>query len=101
ADAERRRDEALAALDAEAAARRTERDALVPKLPAPVVTLYERVRAQSSGVGAAALVRRRCQGCHLELSGGDLRAVAAAPADEIVRCEECRRILIRTPDSGL
>jgi predicted nucleic acid-binding Zn-ribbon protein len=52
-------------------------------------------------VGAAALVRRRCEGCHLELSGGDLRAVAAAPRDEVVRCEECRRILVRTAESGL
>jgi uncharacterized protein len=101
ADAERSRDQALAGIDADTAARRTERETLTPTLPAPMVTLYERIRASSSGVGAAALVRRRCQGCHLELSGGDLRAVAAAPADEVVRCEECRRILVRTPESGL
>jgi predicted nucleic acid-binding Zn-ribbon protein len=101
ASAQRQRDAALAELDAQVAARRAERDALTPTLPAPVVTLYERIRASSSGVGAAALLRRRCEGCHLELSGADVRAVAAAPADEIVRCEECRRILVRTPESGL
>jgi predicted nucleic acid-binding Zn-ribbon protein len=95
------RDKAFAEIDAEAARLRERRDALAPQLPEALITLYERIRASSSGVGAAALVRRRCEGCHLELSGGDLRAVAAAPVDEVVRCEECRRILVRTPESGL
>ncbi|MEX5632181.1 zinc ribbon domain-containing protein [Parafrankia sp. FMc2] len=99
--AEERRDEQFGEIDAEAAKRRTERESLAPALPEPLVVLYERIRGSSGGVGAAALVRRRCQGCHLELSGGDLRAVAAAPADEVVRCEECRRILVRTAESGL
>ena len=96
-----RRDQLFAEIDREAAARRAEREELVPTLPEPLVALYERIRASSGGVGAAALLRRRCEGCHLELSDGDLRAIAAAPADEVVRCEECRRILVRTPDSGL
>jgi predicted nucleic acid-binding Zn-ribbon protein len=96
-----RRDEVFTQIDAEAAQARSERDALAPDLPAPLIALYERLRASSSGVGAARLVRRRCEGCHLELSGADLRDVAAAPADEVVRCEECRRILVRTEESGL
>ncbi len=95
------RDKSLAEIDSEVGRLRGERDALAPKLPDVLIALYERIRTSSSGVGAAALLRRRCQGCHLELSGGDLRAVAAAPADEVVRCEECRRILVRTPESGL
>jgi predicted nucleic acid-binding Zn-ribbon protein len=52
-------------------------------------------------VGAAALLRRRCQGCHLELSGADLMAAREAADDEVLRCEECGRILVRTDDSGL
>jgi predicted nucleic acid-binding Zn-ribbon protein len=96
-----RRDAALGEIDAEAARRRAEREALAPALPAALVALYERIRSSSAGVGAAALVRRRCEGCHLELSGADLRAVAAAPPDEVVRCEECRRILVRTKDAGV
>ncbi|AEH10348.1 MULTISPECIES: zinc ribbon domain-containing protein [Protofrankia] len=95
------RDAALAEIDNEVAARRAEREAIVPTLPADLVALYERLRASSAGVGAARLVRRRCEGCHLELSGGDLREVAAAPVDAVVRCEECRRILVRTTESGL
>ena len=100
-DAERRRDEAYAEIDAEAARVRSERDELAGGLPRDLVALYDRLRAASSGVGAAALLRRRCQGCHLELSGADLMAVREAAADEVLRCEECGRILVRTDDSGL
>jgi predicted nucleic acid-binding Zn-ribbon protein len=63
--------------------------------------LYERLRAQHGGVGAAALRGRQCQGCHLTLNSGDLSVIRAAPADDVLRCEECRRILVRTDESGL
>jgi hypothetical protein len=96
-----RRDAAFTEIDTEAAAARAEREILAPDLPAALLTLYDRIRSTSGGVGAAALVRHRCQGCHLELSGADLREVAAAAPDEVVRCEECRRILVRTKESGL
>jgi predicted nucleic acid-binding Zn-ribbon protein len=43
----------------------------------------------------------RCEGCRIELSGGDRARLKAAPADDVVRCEECRRILVRTAESGL
>lgn len=65
-----------------------------------LLALYEKIRAQT-GVGAAALTQRRCGGCQLELMGADLRRIAAAPDDEVMRCEECRRILVRTAESGL
>jgi predicted nucleic acid-binding Zn-ribbon protein len=101
AEAEQRRDAAFAEIDAEVAATRQRRDSMAPQLPDALLTLYEKVRSSSGGVGAAALIRRRCSGCHLELAGSELRAAAAAPEDEVLRCEECRRILVRTEDSGL
>jgi predicted nucleic acid-binding Zn-ribbon protein len=52
-------------------------------------------------VGAAALRRGQCEGCHLQLNTTDLNRIREADPDEVVRCEECRRILIRTADSGL
>jgi predicted nucleic acid-binding Zn-ribbon protein len=70
-------------------------------LPAELVALYDKVRAASGGVGAAALQRGRCEGCHLQLNTTDLNRIREAPADEVLRCEECRRILVRTPESGL
>jgi predicted nucleic acid-binding Zn-ribbon protein len=65
------------------------------------VQLYEKVRAASSGVGAAALRRGQCEGCHLQLNTTDLNRIREADPDEVLRCEECRRILVRTADSGL
>jgi len=101
AAAEQRRDAAVSAIDAEMEQRRRDRNALVAELPADLVTLYERIRASAGGVGAAALVRRRCEGCHLEVGGSELREIAALPPQRVVRHEDCRRILVRNADSGL
>jgi predicted nucleic acid-binding Zn-ribbon protein len=101
AEAERARAEAFAEIDAEAAADTEARTGLSGQLPADLLALYEKVRAASGGVGAAMLRQRRCEGCRLELMGAELRAAQAAPADEVLRCENCRRILVRTAESGL
>jgi predicted nucleic acid-binding Zn-ribbon protein len=95
------RDAVFAEIDAEAAARTATRDRLAAELPDDLRTLYEKVRASSGGVGAAPLRHRRCEGCRLELAGSELRAARAAPPEEVLRCENCRRILVRTPESGL
>lgn len=101
AAAEARRDEALAAISAEEAARAEARQPLVAQLPGDLVALYDRIRADTGGVGAAELRAGRCGGCRLELAGSERARVKAAPPDEVVRCEECRRIMVRTPESGL
>ena len=96
-----KRDTQLAELDADVAERRAERAELVPAVPPPLLALYTKVGASHGGVGAAELRQRRCTGCRLELNAADLREYAAAPADEVLRCEECSRILIRTDQSGI
>ena len=78
-----------------------ERAALALEVPDDLVALYTKLREQKGGVGAAALRRRECGGCRLTLNPSDLAAIAAAPTDEVVRCEECSRILVRTGESGL
>jgi uncharacterized protein len=95
------RDEAVGALDAEAAEATGERGRLVADVPEQLLAVYERMRAQSGGVGAAALRRRRCEGCRLELTEADLAGIRSAPEDEVLRCPECNRILVRTPESGI
>jgi uncharacterized protein len=99
--ADQARDKAFAEMDAEAATDTEARAGLATELPADLLALYEKVRAASGGVGAAMLRQRRCEGCRLELMGAELRAAQAAPPDEVLRCENCRRILVRTPESGL
>ena len=100
-DAEHRRDAAVGEIDAETEKASAQRTELATSLAADLMTLYEKVRSSSSGVGAAALHRGRCEGCHLQLNTTDLKRIREAPADEVLRCEECRRILVRTPDSGI
>ena len=95
------RDEALARLDGEAADIGAPRPTVVDEVGADLVILYEKIRAANGGTGAAALRQRRCGGCQLELNPVEIQRLRVAPEDEVLRCEECRRILVRTAESGL
>lgn len=99
-DAVGRRDAALGEIGEQEAKLHQRRSAITTGVPADVLALYEKLREQH-GVGAAALRRGRCEGCHMELNTMDMNHIHAAAPDEVVRCEECRRILVRTPESGL
>ena len=98
--AEARRDAAVAEITKEQEFKSASRGPLVADLPADLVTLYDKIRTDS-GLGAALVRSGRCGGCRIELYGADLARVKSAPADEVVRCEECRRIMVRTAESGL
>lgn len=100
AETEARRDATLAELDQEHERKAGSRAPLVADLPADLVALYEKIR-ESTGMGAALLRSGRCGGCRLELSGSEHSRVRSAAPDEVIQCEECRRILVRTPESGL
>lgn len=101
AEAEARRDTALADIAAQEAARTSARAPVVAQLPAELVSLYERIRDDSGGVGAALLRGGRCGGCRLDISGSERARIKAADPDEVLRCDECRRIMVRTAESGL
>ena len=77
------------------------RAATVESVGEDLVALYERIRSGNGGIGAAELRQRRCGGCHMELNQVDMNRITQAPADEVLRCEECGRILVRTAESGL
>jgi hypothetical protein len=98
--AERRRQEAYADITKEEEFKTSSRAPLAGDLPADLIALYDKIRLDS-GLGAALVKQGRCGGCRIELYGADLARVKSAPADEVVRCEECRRIMVRTPESGL
>ena len=100
AAAEARRDTAYADIGKEQEFKQASRGPLVADLPADLITLYDKIRTES-GLGAALVRSGRCGGCRIELYGADLARVKSAPADEVVRCEECRRIMVRTAESGL
>lgn len=94
-------DKVLAELDAEVEQIGRSRADVVAGVGDDLVALYEKIRGSSGGIGAAVLRKRRCEGCNLELNQGEMNRFAAAAEDEVLRCEECRRILVRTSESGI
>jgi uncharacterized protein len=95
------RDDALADIADSTGRHDAARAALAAQLPAPLLSLYDRIRTQTGTTGAALLKARQCQGCRIELNGRDLAAVRNADPAEVVRCDNCGRILVRTAESGL
>jgi predicted nucleic acid-binding Zn-ribbon protein len=99
--AEQRRDDALADIADGTTRHEAARAAVAGAVPPALLSLYDRVRTQTGSTGAAMLKARQCQGCRLELYGNQLSAVRNADPHEVVRCENCGRILVRTAESGL
>ncbi|OFE15530.1 hypothetical protein BA895_22620 [Humibacillus sp. DSM 29435] len=98
---QRELDEALRTFDDEATQVASGRADIVAGVGDELVALYEKIRLSSGGLAAAEIKHRQCGGCRLELNNVDLNRIRIAPEDEVVRCEECRRIMIRTGESGL
>ena len=94
------RDEKRAAIDASLEEVSAARGPATEGMPEDLMALYERLREQK-GIGAALLRARQCGGCNMTLDASELSRIKAAPADEVIRCEECQRILVRTDESGL
>jgi predicted nucleic acid-binding Zn-ribbon protein len=60
-----------------------------------LIKLYDKIKSDQGGIGAAKLVDKTCDGCRLELSSTDLSAIKASDVEEVIRCDNCRRILVR------
>lgn len=101
AQAEARRDAAVVDIDAELERTAAERAELAATLPADLLALYEQIRAAEGGVGAGEISRGRCGGCRLDLMNNEKSEIRAAAPDEVLRHEECGRIMVRTAESGL
>lgn len=98
---EGRRVAALAAIDNDVVAAQRQREAVVPDVGDELLVYYEKLRGQLDGIAVVSIKQRRCDGCRLDLSATDVDRIRAAAEDEIIRCEECRRIQVRTAESGL
>jgi len=94
------RDDKQAEIDASLAEVVAQRGPALEGMPADLLALYERLREQK-GVGAALLRDRQCGGCNMTIDPSEISRIRSAPAEEVVRCEECQRILVRSDDSGL
>jgi predicted nucleic acid-binding Zn-ribbon protein len=83
------------ALDAELADVAARRAVIVGTLPESLLTRYDRLRRSFDGVAIARLEGGRCLGCHLALSTSELDRIRHEPADALVECEHCGRLLVR------
>ncbi|MGI9227012.1 MAG: zinc ribbon domain-containing protein [Candidatus Nanopelagicaceae bacterium] len=88
AEAAVEKDAALAEINRELEAAIAFRAELFPQIDKAIADLYEKF-------GAAKLLNGQCTGCNLAINAGDLSRLNALPAEEVARCEECRRILVR------
>jgi len=99
--AQQLRDDALADIADSTKRHEAARADVAGGISAPLLSLYDRIRIQTGSTGAAMLKARQCQGCRIELYGNELSAVRNADPHEVLRCENCGRILVRTAESGL
>jgi hypothetical protein len=76
-------------------AKQKTRSELMPNIEKALLDLYEKIRGANSGVGAATLVGSKCNGCNLAINAVEMERIKNLAADELLRCEECRRILVR------
>ncbi|MEI8066541.1 MAG: C4-type zinc ribbon domain-containing protein [Actinomycetes bacterium] len=82
-------------IEKEIAEKELERRSLVPQIDPALVELYEKIRASGAGVGAALLLGNTCGGCHLAINAIEIERIKTLDGEEVLRCEECRRILVR------
>ena len=94
AEIQLRKNSASALIESEIASNISERNATCASVDGALLELYEKIRS-NTGTGAAALREGRCDGCHLAINSVELGRMKTIASDEVVRCEECRCILIR------
>ena len=95
ADLEIRIENALASFNSELELIARERSETLASVSPELIALYEKIRTSNNGTGAAALIAGSCNGCHLSINAIELKRIADISEDEVVRCEECRCILVR------
>jgi predicted nucleic acid-binding Zn-ribbon protein len=81
-------------IDAELAAAGAARTAEAAQVPTALADRYETLRTRLKGTGAARLIKNHCDGCHLELSSGEVERIRHQPESDVATCEQCGRILV-------
>ena len=95
ADLEIRKENALTVIHSDLDAIAKDRAATIQGIEKALVDLYDKIRESTGGAGAAALSAGSCMGCNLSVNAVELKRMSELAEDEVVRCEECRCILVR------
>jgi predicted nucleic acid-binding Zn-ribbon protein len=88
-------DAAEADLAATVSSLQEKRRPLAETVPAGLLDSYDKLRRKLDGVGAARLSGNRCTGCHLELPATEVDRIKHTPAEAVIYCDHCGRILVR------
>ena len=94
ADLEIKKENALTVIHSDIEKITEDRIHTVKSVDTALVELYEKIRG-GGGSGAAPLKAGQCGGCHLSINAVELKRILDLNEDEVVRCEECRCILVR------
>jgi len=90
-----RKENAMSAINTELEGIAIDRAATTQSISAEFVALYEKIRGSDNAIGAAVLAGDQCKGCNLTLNTIELQRISGLADDEVIRCEECRCILVR------
>lgn len=95
ADLEIKKENALTIIINERTSVSEKRAAIAAPIAQDLKDLYVKLAADNNGNGAALLVGNECKGCHLTINTTEVQRISTLPAEEVVRCEQCRCILVR------
>ena len=70
------------------------REKIVLEIDKQLIDLYEKIRKEH-GIGAAVFANNICTSCQISISPAELVQIQKTPKEEIVRCDNCRCILVR------
>lgn len=87
-------EETISSLDNEIQTLQQSRSALLATIDETLQALYLKIKTDR-GIGAAKLNGSKCDSCHLELRGAEFADIKKLPVTQLVRCPECKAILIR------
>lgn len=89
------RDKAIAEIESARTSLLADRQEIERGISRELLDLYIKIKESNGGIGAAKLENGQCLGCHLQINAVEVNRIKSLPEDEVVRCEECRRILVR------
>jgi predicted nucleic acid-binding Zn-ribbon protein len=72
----------------------TNRNEIVSKIDKSLVELYEKIRLEH-GIGAEMFNHGTCSCCQIQISPAEINKINALDREEIIRCENCRCIMVR------
>ena len=95
ADLEIKKENALTIIINERTIVSEKRTSIAAPIAQELKELYTKLAKDNNGNGAAPLVGNECKGCHLTINTTEIARISTLPAEEVVRCEQCRCILVR------